>query len=144
MTNIALPPPPDINNHPLVDNDRTMTRVYSQWFFNVYNILQQASIAAPAAATYVINTANAIIPNAQVLANLSTGFAKVTNGSGLVSTQSQIQSSDLANTSVNPGTYGSATQVPILVVNSKGQLTSANNVNFVPFNIYAYSFAGGV
>lgn len=34
----------------------------------------------------------------------------------------------LANTGVTPGTYGSSTLIPVLVVNSKGQITSASTV----------------
>lgn len=91
---IVLPPPPDISNHPLVDDDKTMTQAYAQWFFNIYNILIQSQLGAPGAATYIINTTNSLLSNAQVLANLQTGFALVNNGSGLITTQAKIKSTD--------------------------------------------------
>ena len=125
---ISLPPPPDVNNHPLVDDDKTMTRIYGQWFFNVYNILKQAETAAPATATFLLNTANALLPNAQVLGNLSTGFAKVTTGSGIIATQHLINATDLANTAVTAGAYGSATQVGTYTVDAQGRITAAANV----------------
>lgn len=122
----TLTPPPDIVNHKLVDDDGTMTRAYSNWFFSVYNILTQAQVGAPSVATYVLNTTNALLSNAQVLSGLSTGFAKISNGTGLFTTQASIASTDLASTSVTSGTYtinGSNSYT----VNAQGQLTAAYN-----------------
>lgn len=41
----------------------------------------------------------------------------------------KITTSVLANTSVNPGTYGSATAVPTYVVDAQGRLTSSTNTS---------------
>lgn len=53
------------------------------------------SIGAPATAKYLIQTANAALPNAQVLGSLATGYAKVTTTTGVVSTVTSIPSTDI-------------------------------------------------
>lgn len=104
-----------------------MTRVYSQWFSNVYNILSTSSTAAPGDATYIISQPNAFLGNAQVLSGLVSGFAKISSGTGTFSTQSQILSTDLANTAVTAASYTVNGQA-LFTVNAKGQLTAASNV----------------
>ena len=39
-----------------------------------------------------------------------------------------ITGNKLANTAVSPGTYGGASQIPVVVVDQQGRLTSASNV----------------
>ena len=39
----------------------------------------------------------------------------------------RVSSSTLANTAVTTGTYGGATQIPVIVVDQQGRLTSAAN-----------------
>ena len=97
-----LPPPPDIANHSLTESDGTITRAYSQWFFNIYKIINASSLAAPSSAKFVINTANTSLSNAQVLANLGTGFVKVSTGTGLLTStgNSLIQNADLQNATI--------------------------------------------
>ena len=51
---------------------------------------------APSTSTYVINTADASLPNAQILASLATGYAKVTTATGIISTVSTISASDIS------------------------------------------------
>lgn len=97
MTAPILPPPPSISNHPLTDDNNRMTRAYVNWFFNVYNILIDVASKAGGNSTFVVNTAGDSLPNAQVLASLNTGFAKVTSESGLISTQTMLAESDIVN-----------------------------------------------
>ena len=40
----------------------------------------------------------------------------------------RVSSSTLANTAVTTGTYGGASQIPVVVVDQQGRLTSAANV----------------
>jgi len=50
-----------------------------------------------------------------------------------VSTQeiadNSITADKLADTAVTPGTYGGAEQIPVLVVDQQGRLTSTSNVS---------------
>lgn len=133
---IKLPPPPDIANHKLVDDDDTMTRVYGQWFQNIYTILTEAQTGAPGSAQYVIAFADALLPNAQVLNGLSTGFAKITAGE--FTTQATINSSDLSNSGVAQGTYGSPHF--LLTVNPQGQITKI----ITNSDTMAYTYFGGL
>lgn len=94
-----------------------------------------ASGNAPADATYITQTPNATLTNEQALSLLNTGIMFVTTGTGAIT--SLTMSGDatfasngaltLASTAVTPGTYGSATAVPTIVVDSKGRITSASN-----------------
>ncbi len=40
-----------------------------------------------------------------------------------------VTSAKLADTAVTPGTYGGAEQIPVLVVDQQGRLTSTSNVS---------------
>jgi len=64
----------------------------------------------------------------------------VSNGVGLLydSTNGIF---DLANTTVASGTYGSASQVPVLVVDAQGRVTSASNVNVAGVSSFQYHSA---
>lgn len=55
-----------------------------------------ASGGANALGTYVVQTSTNAPANAQVLASLATGFAKITTSTGVVSTQATIAGSDLS------------------------------------------------
>lgn len=90
---------------------------------------------APSDATYITQTPNATLPNEQALSLLNTGIMFVTTGTGAIT--SLTMSGDatfasngaltLASTAVTPGTYGSATAVPTIIVDAKGRITSASN-----------------
>lgn len=45
---------------------------------------------------------------------------------------------DTSNTGVTPGTYGSASQVPVIVVDEKGRITSASNTNVAGVTSFDY------
>lgn len=61
---------------------------------------------APSSSTYILQTADASLPSAQVLSTLTTGYAKVTNGTGAITTVTAIPSSDISGvlTAVKGGT----------------------------------------
>lgn len=91
--------------------------------------------AAPADATYITQTPNGTLTAEQALSLLNTGIMFVTTGTGAIT--SLTMSGDatfasngaltLASTAVTPGTYGSATAVPTIIVDAKGRITSASN-----------------
>lgn len=59
-------------------------------------IAQFVNIGAGSQSTYIINTVDANLPNAQILSALSSGYVKVTTGSGLLSSQTTpIPNADL-------------------------------------------------
>jgi uncharacterized membrane protein len=64
----------------------------------------------------------------------------VSNGIGLLydSTNGVF---DLANTTVSANTYGSASQVPVLVIDAQGRVTSAANVNVAGVSAFQYHSA---
>jgi hypothetical protein len=75
--------------------------------------------------------------NQQVIAGLSTHVGVSTfaanvnmlsglNVTGTTTLSTKLASSNLANSGVSAGTYGSSTAIPILVVNAQGQVTSAS------------------
>lgn len=97
-----------------------------------YFLALQNSITsfAPADASYIVRTSSDDLTNEQALGSLSSGFVKVTTGTGILSSTGNelIQSSDLSNTGVTPAFYGSATEVPTFTVGVDGRLTTASNL----------------
>jgi len=62
---------------------------------------------APSTSTYILQTADASLPSAQVLSTLTTGYAKVTNGTGAITTVSTIPASAISGLlSVSQGATG--------------------------------------
>ncbi len=93
-----LPRPPTIN---AVSNDQgIISDEWNRWFNQIFTLLNSALVNAPSSAPYIIQTANALLANAQALSQLSTGFVKVTNGTGVLSSQVLIKSSDIDPTTV--------------------------------------------
>lgn len=135
---IILPPPPDRSNSKIVEDDSTISKNYSRWLEALYQAVIANSNSAPNDATYIIQQMSANLSNAQILANLASGFLKVTTASGVLSSELQVQAADiaagavgstqLANTAVVPGSYGSSTTVPTYIVDADGRLTNATNV----------------
>lgn len=128
-----LPPPPvrsDVSNSDPKDPNR-ISQIWSKW----YALLQQqvnlnSNNFAPSSAQYVLTIPSSQLSGSQALSNLSSGFLKVVNTTGqLTSTGNNlIQTSDLSTTGISPNTYGTATQVPMFTVGADGRLSTAVNV----------------
>jgi hypothetical protein len=70
--------------------------------------------------------------NGQLLIGTGSGYALngLTAGTGInVNSTSGAITISLANTAVTAGSYGSGSQIPAFVVNSKGQITSVTNTS---------------
>ena len=63
-----------------------------------------------------------------------TGFASSNTGVMTLATE-------LANTTVTPGTYGSSTQIPIFTVDEDGRLTAASNTSVAGVDDFSYTVA---
>lgn len=62
---------------------------------------------APSSSTYILQTADASLPSAQVLSTLTTGYAKVTNGTGAITTVTTIPANAISGIlSVSQGAVG--------------------------------------
>lgn len=85
-----LPPPP--SGKPLQDNG-TFTTAWAQWFILVQSILRDSPVSvgfAPADATYIVKTSDSTLSNEQALSSLSSGFVKVTTGTGTLTSTATI------------------------------------------------------
>lgn len=65
--------------------------------------------------------------NGIIFSDGSTQTTSTANASNI--TSGELDSTLLANTGVTAGTYGSSTQVPVIVIDDKGRITSASNTN---------------
>ncbi len=138
---MAVLQPPPIST-PISDKEsgRTAT-AWNGWFQRLYDrVGRSEGNTAPNDATYITQTPNSSLTGEQALSLLSTGFVKVTTGSGVLSStgSSTIQTSDIGNNQVTTGklatttvtaaSYGSATAVPTFTVGVDGRLTAAADV----------------
>jgi len=127
---IVLPRPP-VEIAILETRTGIMPIVWQKFFRDLYTKTGSASAGlAPDTAKYIIKTADAGLPNAQVLSSLSSGFVKVTTTTGVLSSTGnvKIQAADLADTAVTPATY-TVNGSNIFTVDQQGRLTSASNVS---------------
>lgn len=107
----------------------TLTEQAKRWFNDLFNRVGGATgLSAPNDATYITQVPNSDLTGEQALSLLSTGFVKVTSGSGVLSStaNSLIQSTDLANTAVTAGSY-TVNGVASYTVDAQGRLTSSSS-----------------
>ncbi len=122
---ITLPPVP--TGTPQTDKDGNMTPKWKLWWDIVYKRLGGATAGfAPDSASYIVRTPEAGLSNDFALSTLSSGFLKVTTGTGAVTSTGSnlIQPSDLSTTAVAPGTY-SINGSSLFTVDANGRLTAA-------------------
>lgn len=93
---------------------------------------------APTVATYILQTANASLPNAQVLTGLGTGYVKNTTGTGALSVQTTPIPAGDGGTGIASYTIGSlilasgATTLAQLADVAVGQLLASGGVGVAP------------
>ncbi|HEY3527388.1 MAG TPA: hypothetical protein VGK47_14420 [Nitrososphaeraceae archaeon] len=90
-----------------------------------------SGINAPNDAPYIVKTGSSELLNEFILADLSSGFLKVTNGSGNLTSVSEVSSSELSDTGVVPTTYGQFDQIPVLDIGADGRINAASTTTLV-------------
>ena len=133
----------DINNPPLstpVIDLKTgkMSSTWAGWFLRLYERVGGAIGGnAPLDAAYITRTASTDLVNEQSLSTLSSGFMKVTSGSGVITSTANINTSDIANnavttakldaTGITATSYGSSEQTLSVTTDVSGRLTAISS-----------------
>lgn len=111
-------------------NTGMWTEAARRWFDSLVTRVggQSSAVTAPSDPPYIVSTPTDVLDNEFPLSSLETGFLKVTNGTGeLTSTEnSLIQSSDMSETGVTAGSY-TVNSVTFFTVDAAGRLTSASS-----------------
>ena len=124
---MALTLPPVPTSVPMYDKEGNMSPKWRLWWDIIYKRIGGATAGfALDSYSYIVNTPTSGLSNEQALSTLSSGFAKVTTGTGAISSTGNalIQPADLSTTAVTAGTYtinGSS----IFTVDANGRLTAA-------------------
>ena len=89
MASTPINPPP--YRLPLVEDTGRITEEWYKWLTYLYNrVGGSAGTVGSGNDTYIINTAAADLPNAQVLSVLASGFVKVTTTTGILTSEVAI------------------------------------------------------
>ena len=131
-----------------------LSNTFNQFRTTTNDVIQQVNKLSDGTGTLTINsiTANTFVgvsSNLSISANSGTDTVSLvtetlrvvgTNGiSTSVASSSNTINVDLATSGVTAGTYGSASQVPQLVINAQGRVTSASNVNVAGVTAATYT-----
>lgn len=139
-----LPRPPSI--HPITGSDYLIEDAWQRWFNEIYNLIGATLVSAPSTSTYIIQTSDAILTNAQILANLSSGVVKVTTATGVLSsvaildvasggTGSSTSTGTGSNVlSTNPTIITATLTSPTMTAPMLGNVGSGNLGNCVGYN----------
>lgn len=98
-----------------------------------------AGATAWASVSSILSGAGALTTSTNFAGDVSGVYNNIQIGADAVGTveiaTGAVTASELASTAVTAGTYGSATQVPVLVVDGDGRLTSVTNTTITSTNI---------
>lgn len=122
---ITLPPVP--TSVPMYDEKKQMHPRWKLWWDIVYKRIGGATAGfAPDSATYITQTPQAGLSAEQALSTLSSGFMKITTGTGVISSTANllIQPADLSATAVTPNTY-TVNGSSLFTVDQQGRITAA-------------------
>lgn len=125
---MAILPPPPINV-PITTNTGSGTPPWNGWFVRLWNRIGQSNGGiAPSDATYITQTPSTELDGEQALSLLTSGFLKVTTGSGVITSSNDplIQTTDLSPTGVIPASY-TINGSTLFTVDYDGRITSASN-----------------
>ena len=109
-----------VDQYGRITNATNVAITASQWTSNTGNSIYYANYVG-IGATFVPSATLHVIGNAYVSNSVTTTNIFFTN---------TIQDTNLPTTAVTPGAYGSGANVPQIVVDQYGRLTSASNVSF--------------
>ena len=98
--------------------------------FNVDNTSDLNKPVSNATQTYIDNLSNST--STSLALKLDVDKVGVANGVASLDSNGIVPDTQVKPTGVNADTYGSDTTVPIIVVDSKGRITSASNTNIRP------------
>lgn len=124
---MALTLPPVPTSVPMYDKQGNMNAKWKLWWDIVYKRIGGATTGfAPDSAAYIVNTPSSGLSAEQALSTLSSGFAKVATGTGVISSTGNvlIQPADLSTTAVTAATY-TVNGSNLFTVDANGRLTAA-------------------
>lgn len=131
---MLLPKPPNV---PIATAEGAPTPDWYNWFLNVYTRVGGTLAGlAPGDATYITKTPNNNLSGEQALSLLNTGYAKVTTGSGVMSTVTSIPYTDitgLGTLATQNGTFSgtsSGTNTGDQTITLTGDITGAGTASF--------------
>lgn len=107
MTSIPNPP---LNTPQNRKDTGKMDGIWSSWFTRITAFINNLTKDfAPSSATFITQIPSSGLSNEQPLSVLNTGYAKVTNGTGVITTTATVPTSDLSGTVTNSQLAGGIT-----------------------------------